>query len=174
VNANGFVLMPFVGSIKIKGLTRMQALDTIKSKMAKHIKDPFISIRALDVHVKVLGQVEKQGPLIMPENDATIVNALAQSGGINEFARRDSILIIREEDGIRKHIVVDMRDGQKLFSSEGYRLKHNDLLVISSNKTFYKSLRNNETNIGLGALTPITAVLGILFFTVPLISYLRR
>lgn len=173
VNSKGYILMPYLDSISVVGKTRMQIVDTIKIKISRFIKNPFVAIRPLDIHVKILGQIEKQGLLVMPENDATVINAIAQAGGVNQFAKRDSILIIRELNGERKLLVVDLRDGRGVFNSDAYRLQNNDLLIVPSNKIYYKQLRNVETNVGLGALTPISTVLGILFITIPLINFLR-
>lgn len=174
VNKDGYINMPMTGKIYLKGMTRFEAIDTIKARLSKYILNPFVTIRPLEVQVKLLGQFERQGIVSMPENDATILNALSQSGGINQFARRDSVWVVREDGSQRKVFVIDLRSGTSLFNSEVFQLQQNDLIYAQPNRFFYRSLKNNENTVNLGFLGPITAVLTVLFLTLPIITFFSR
>lgn len=174
VNHDGNINMPMAGKIFLRGFTRFEAIDTIRARLSKYVLNPFVTIRPLEVQVKLLGQFERQGIVSMPENDATILNALSQSGGINQFARRDSVWVIREDSNKRHLYAIDLRSGSSLFNSDVFQLQQNDVVFAQPNKIFYRSLKNTENNVNLGVLSPLTAILGILFFTIPIISFFNR
>jgi polysaccharide export outer membrane protein len=173
VGLDSTVVLPILGSLKVAGLTRSEAVDIVKKSAAKFIKDPYVSIRPLDIQVKVIGEFEKQGIISLPENDATLINAISQVGGFKQFSKRDSIYVIRETDSLRSLYVVDFRSASAVYNSNVFQLQQNDVIYVQPNTVFFKSLRNSENNIAIAALNPITAILGILFFSIPIITFLR-
>lgn len=173
VGVDSAVILPILGSLKLAGLTRLQAINLVKTAASKYIKDPYVSIKPLDIQVKVIGEFERQGLVSLPENDATLINAISQVGGFKQFSKRDSIYVIRESDSLRNVYVVDFRSASAVYKSNVFQLQQNDVIYVQPNNVFFKSLRNSENNVSLGALSPITTILGILFFTIPIITFLR-
>lgn len=174
VSDDSIISIPLLGDIIATRFNRPELTELIRSKAAYYIKDPYVLIKPVQIQVRVLGQVERQGPIIIPENDANLAYVLAQVGGVSQFAKRDSIMIVREENGNRKAYYVDIRDGQSFFTSPVYRLQQNDLVVIQPNEYFFKQYKNQENSINLGRITPIATVLGIVLIIFPLISIFNR
>lgn len=174
VSDDSTISLPLIGSINVCQYNRPQLTSVIKNKAASFVKDPFVLIKPVRIQVKVLGQVERQGSFEITENEATVSSVLAQVGGISQFARRDSIAVIRETEGLRKTYYVDIRDGKSFFNSPVYRLQHNDIVVINPNDYFFKNSRNQENAVNLGRLTPVSTVLGVLFFIIPIYTILFR
>lgn len=174
VSDDSTISLPLIGSINVCQYNRPQLTNLIKNKAASFVKDPFVLIRPVQIQVKVLGQVERQGLFTIAENDATLSSVLAQVGGVSQFARRDSIVVIRDIEGELKTYYVDIRDGKSFFNSPVYRLHQNDIIVINPNDYFFKNSRNQENAVNLGRLTPVTAILGILFFILPIYTIFFR
>lgn len=170
---DGFINMPLIGKIKVLGLARTEVEKIVKSKLAPFIKDPFVSIKPLTIQIKVIGQVDKQNVIVLPENEANLVTVLANVGGLQNYARRDSILVIREQNGNRQLINVDLRDANKFFNSPAFQLQNNDVVVVQANDYFFKNYRNQEIATNMGRITPYLAILGILFIIIPVIQLLR-
>lgn len=174
VSDDSTISLPLIGSINVCQYNRPQLTKVIKNKAASFIKDPFVQIKPVQIQVKVLGQAERQGQFTIPETEATLSSILAQVGGVSLFARRDSIAVIRESEGLRKTYYVDIRDGKSFFNSPVYRLQHNDIVVVNPSDYFFKSYRNQENTVNLGRVTPIATILGLTFFIIPLITIFRR
>jgi polysaccharide export outer membrane protein len=168
------ITIPLAGKVKIAGLNRSNAALRIKNEMAKFIKNPYVSIQPLEVNIIVMGQVDRQQVVSMPEKEANILRALTLAGGLNQFSKRDSVFVIRESDKVRKLISIDFRDAKTVYASEGFKLQNNDIVMIKPNDYFYKQVRNSENSINLGRITPVTTILGIFFLLIPIYSILSR
>ena len=174
VSEDSVINIPLIGEIKVCNYNRSGLVKFIKSKVGYFIKDPFVQVKPLQIQVKVLGLVERQGIITMPENDATLASLLAQVGGVAQFSKKDSLLVIREELGLRKSYYVDLRSGTGFFNSPVYKLKQNDIVVVKPSDYFFKSARNQEVGINIGRITPVTVILGILMFLYPIINIINR
>lgn len=168
------ISLPLVGIINACQFNRPQLTKHIKEKVGLYIKDPFVLVKPVQIQIKVLGQVEKQGVFNVQEADANLVSVLAQVGGVSQFAKRDSLMIVREEDGLRKTYYVDMRDGQSVFNSPVYRLQQNDIIIVKPSDYLFKSFRNQEVGIDIARISPIATILGLLLVAYPLISLFNR
>ena len=174
VSNDSIITLPLIGDVFACRYNRPQLTAYIKQRSAEFIKEPFVLIKPIQIQVKVLGQVERQGPIIVPENDATLTSVLAQVGGVSQFSKRDSVLVIREEEGLRKKYYVDIRDGNAFFNSPAYRLQQNDIIVVQPSDYFFKNYKNQENNINLGRITPIGTVIGVSLFVIQLFVMFNR
>jgi polysaccharide export outer membrane protein len=63
----------------------------------------------------------------------TITEALSLAGDLNITAKRNDITLVRERDGKREYIPIDLTS-KKLFQSPYFYLKSNDLLFVQPSK----------------------------------------
>lgn len=168
------ILVAFVGRVKIAGMNRNRAVELLKKELSKYIKNPVVQMQPLEIQIVVFGQAEKQMVVSMPEKEANLLKALTLAGGVNQFSKRDSVIVIRETEGERKFIVVDLRNIKDFYASQAYKLENNDVVFIKPNDYYYKQLKNSETVINLGRLAPVTVLLGILFFVIPIWTAFSR
>src|SRR6185312_11303416 len=81
----------------------LERVDTVRP-------DGMISFPLInEVHsfaVSVLGEVKTPGRYEL-KNDATVLDVLAQAGGLSEFASPSKIVILRDEDGSKRRILFD-------------------------------------------------------------------
>jgi len=86
---------------------------------------------------------------------------LTQSGDLTLFAKRDNILVIREENGTREFARLDI-SSNKIFESPYFNLQQNDFIYVEPNKTKFIAndviTNRNIRNLGLG-LTILSTVL---------------
>lgn len=128
VDESGSITLPQIGKIKVSGLTQEQIESKIQQELKKYIKDLGVTVRQLTFDVIVLGEVGKSGRLNLAGTRNTIIDVIA-GVGLSENSRRDSILLIREENGIRKTYSYDLRTGE-VFNSPFFYLKQNDIVYI--------------------------------------------
>lgn len=137
VDQDGFILFQGIGPLKVEGLNKKQLAALLNSKLKDTLlKNPYYSIRFLNMKVSVLGEVKNPGALSIPNERLNILEALSLSGDFTDFAQRDSVLIIRENLGVRKIIPMDLSKTDVL-NSPDYFLQHNDVVVVKGIKQKY-------------------------------------
>lgn len=129
VDHKGFIDFPVLGKINIKDLSIETAKDTLVSKLKAYIKDPVVNIRLLNFKVTVSGEVNRPGSFIIYNDRITLPELFAMAGDLTPYAKRDSILIVREFKGERTYGSVNM-NSNSLFESEYYFLQQNDYIYI--------------------------------------------
>src|SRR5690606_37267784 len=91
------------------------------------------------------------------DNDRpTILDAIASAGDLKITAKRDDILVTREEEGKRHSYRLDIRDAD-IMNSPAYYLAQNDIIYIEPNttgiqgnrSTWYLSLGMTVVTVGL-------------------------
>ena len=136
VDINGNIEYPRIGLIRAEGLTKLQLADTIKRKINEKdsvLMNPSVIIRFQNVKVTLLGEVNKEGPISVPVERVTILEAIGLAGGIKDYGMKDSVLVIREIDGKRMVGSVDLTSNN-LFESPYYHLMQNDVVVVEPSK----------------------------------------
>jgi len=110
VRPDGKISLPLLNDIQAAGLSPMQLRDNIAKKLADYMPNPEVSVIVREVNhfkVSVLGEVKKPGQYGF-KSHATVLDAIAVSGGLNDFASRSKIVVIRNEgNGSTKRIPVN-------------------------------------------------------------------
>jgi len=166
VDAQGNFLFHSLGPVHAEGLTKMQLKSLLEQKLDTFLKHPYVDIRFLNKRVTILGEVSKPGIINIPEDRLTILDALALSGDITVFGRRDNILVIREENNKRTMARLNIKDAG-IYRSDYFNLHSGDLVYIEPIRK--KPTGTDQTllrNVSLAAT--LVSVLAILY------SVLRR
>jgi polysaccharide export outer membrane protein len=70
----------------------------------------------------------------VPSEKISLLEALALAGDLTIYARRDNVMVIREENGQRIIKRIDLNT-TSLFTSPYYYLKSNDIVYVEPNKS---------------------------------------
>lgn len=98
VSTSGDLFYPYVGTIKVAGLTVAEARKRIADGLSKVIKDPQVDIRVVAFRarrVQVTGAVNSPGIVNLDDTPKGVLEAIAERGGISEIASRRRIELIR-------------------------------------------------------------------------------
>lgn len=136
VNANGTIQFPILGSLKAAGLTKDQLKDSIEKRLLqrKLLVDPIVSIRFTSFHVTVLGEVNHPTDINVANEKISLLEAIGLAGDLTIYARRDNVLVIREENNNKVIKRLDLNSNE-LLSSPYYYLKSNDVVYVEPNKS---------------------------------------
>ncbi|WP_426095396.1 polysaccharide biosynthesis/export family protein [Flavobacterium sp. DSR2-3-3] len=134
VDANGFIDFPIVGKLKISGFTRSEVLKILQDKIAMFIKNPIINFRIMNFKYSVQGEVTAPGSYSVASERITLIEALSKAGDLTIYGKRNSILIIREIDGVKSYNRVDITKTE-FINSPFYYLAQNDVVYIEPNKS---------------------------------------
>ncbi len=101
VRPDGRITMPLIKEVAVAGLTPKQAEGVITAGIGKFISDPNVTVVVASINSKkiyLIGAVKKEGTLPYTYG-MTIMQALSEAGGLNDYAKRKKIYILRTENG---------------------------------------------------------------------------
>jgi polysaccharide biosynthesis/export protein len=125
-----------LGSIHAEGMTKQQLAVEIKKRLTQPVEllaNPTVIIRYLNFKVTVLGQVGREGPVTVPGERLTILEAVGLAGGITEYGKKDKVKVLREIDGKREIGIINL-SSDSLFISPYYTLMQNDVVMVEPTK----------------------------------------
>jgi len=158
----GNVSLPIIGNVKIAGLTRDAATLLIQDKLAPYIKDPIVSIRILNFKVTVLGEVKSPGQIQAVNERLSLLEAIGAAGDLLITGERKNVLVIRENNGLKKEYRLDLTSTE-LLSHPACYLEQNDVVYIEPNSTKRKaSVIGPGTSIAIAFSSLVITTISIL------------
>lgn len=157
-----------LGVIHAEGLTKNELSAAIKKKLKEPVEvlsDPTVIIRFLNLKVTVLGQVGHEGPITVPGERLTILEAVGLAGGITDYGKKNTVKIIRETNGQREIAILDLTS-KDIFESPYYNLVQNDMIIVESTQQKIKEAEQMRTmqKISFGlTLVTVAATLSNIF-----------
>ena len=97
VRPDGGISFPFADNVQAKGRTISDVAAELQKKIVKFVPDAVVTVSLVQNagnRIYVLGRVNKPGEFQIPR-PVDVMQALAMAGGLNPFADRDSIRILR-------------------------------------------------------------------------------
>ncbi len=166
VDKDGFIRMPYIGNLLVKGFTTAQIRDTIVQKISYYFKDPVVNVRFANFKVTVLGEVKNPSTFVIPNEKPTVIDALGLAGDITLYGKRNNVLLIRDNEG-KKEIARLNLDSSRSISSPYFYLRPNDVLVVEASASRVESTdayRTKYISIIVGALSLATIIVARLLF----------
>ena len=165
VSEKGTVILPVLGDIVVSGKTKddieKELVLTLENK--GHLKNPTVNVRILNAKFTVLGEVKMPGTYAYTEQYISLPQALGYAGDVTAEANRKEVVIIREEDGIRKYHKIDLTKSD-WFNSPYFTIKQNDIVYVYPNNVKVKS-----TGF-IGNTTVVLSVISILLTSFVLLT----
>lgn len=100
VSASGEVSFPYVGRVKLSGLTEIQASEMIAARLSEYITRPQVTVRIAAFRSRrayVEGEVRSPGMQIFTDVPMTLPEALNRAGGITSNGDRSFVTLTRNE-----------------------------------------------------------------------------
>jgi len=132
VLTDGNISFPLIGVLTAAGKTVPDLKKEIEVKVKQYVTDPVVSVSVAQINsmiVYVIGRVNAPGKFALNAN-TTVLQALAMAGGLNPFAKRGDIKILRQEGGktwVFPFDYDDVIEGRNL--EQNILLKRGDVLV---------------------------------------------
>lgn len=134
VASNGTIDLPLVGNVAVGGQTREEVARVLKASYGEYVENPIVQIRILNYKITVLGDVANPGAFNIPNERVTLIDALGIAGDLNITANRKSILVIRDENGVKTETRIDLTT-RSVYESPVYYLQQNDVVYVEPNRT---------------------------------------
>ena len=111
VRPDGKVSLPLVNDIQAAGLTPTALRQQLIDRLSEFIPAPEVAVIVREVHsmkVAVVGSVKTPGRYEL-KSAATVLEMIALAQGFTDFASRDRVVILRQENGETKRIPFNYR-----------------------------------------------------------------
>ncbi|WP_224483077.1 polysaccharide biosynthesis/export family protein [Robertkochia aurantiaca] len=132
VDSDGNIQFPVLGTIHVAGMSRQELVKELEKQVSEYVVDPIINLRILNYKVTVIGEVMRPGTYSIQDERITLIEALGMAGDLTIYGKREKVLVLRENNGVKTHGMVDMTSTD-FIDSPFYYLQQNDVVYVQPN-----------------------------------------
>ena len=158
ISQEGTIDIPNVGEVFVLNQTLEEAESTISLKAEELLIDPFVIVKLANFQFTVLGEINAPGNYPVYKEGLTIYDAIAISGGINDYGNLKKIKIVRSEKNKKEVYNIDLTSS-KILTSDFFYLRNNDLIYVQPLK--FKGFRKSQSQLLLSALTTFAVLFNV-------------
>ncbi|MCA9711213.1 MAG: polysaccharide export protein [Myxococcales bacterium] len=132
VTADGSIMVPYIGPVRVEGLTPAQTAQQLNSRLNGIVDKPNAKVTVVEPRtpvVTVMGEVRSPGRFDVDHGES-LMSTLARAGGLTEFAHPTKIFVVRtypEPQRVRFRYE-DLVGG--LDRSINFQLRDGDVVVV--------------------------------------------
>jgi polysaccharide biosynthesis/export protein len=133
VRPDGKISLPLLNDVQAAGLSPMQLRDALVKRLADYMPTAEVSVIVLETKspkVSVIGEVSRPARYELTSR-TTVLDVLAMSGGLTQFAGRGRIFVLRRADEELKRVPFNYN---RAVSAEGeqvnFALEPGDIVVV--------------------------------------------
>jgi len=160
VDINGDINFPVIGTIKVAGLSKSQAIKYINEQLSPYLKNAIVTIQFMNYKVTVLGEVLRPGQYAISNERITILDALGLAGDMTIFGKRNNVLITRENNGKLEFVRLNL-NSDEVFKSPYFYLQQNDVIYVEPNSV--KSIGSQNISLYLSAVSTLVTTVAVIF-----------
>lgn len=167
VDVNGDIQFPTLGKLHVRGLTRIELQELIRTKLVEgnYMNNPMVDVRFMNFRVFVLGTADGGKVLNINNERCTFLEALAMAGGLNQYTKRDKIAVMREEDGKMVTHFLDPRSTD-VFYDEFFLLQQNDVIITQSFRRAYAQEGFNRTVAVISSVASVLSAAAMIYLVI--------
>ena len=130
VRPDGKISHPLINDIDVAGKTTSQLKAELTERFANFIENPEVSVVVREIHspkVSVSGNVRMAGYFELKTPDVTVLDMIAKAQGLNEFADRGNIKVIRRGKG-----AIDFKYNDAINGKNGanFTVQPGDVIIV--------------------------------------------
>jgi len=163
ISNKGTITLPLLGELPVEGLKIEEARNLIAKELSKHVKSPIVDVELVNFRITVIGEVNRPASLNVPGDQLNLLEALGMAGDMTVYGKRDNVLIIRENNGMRNMARLNLND-KKVYDSPYFQLKQNDIIYVEPDKSKEKEYSSN--NRALPIITACISAVAVLLTAV--------
>jgi len=129
VNDSGYVELPFIGPVYLKGLTIREAKTMVQNEIDKYLTNTLIVLKLVNYNVTVIGEVSMPGQYKIYQDKINIYEVLGMSGDMTTFANREEVILVRKtKKGSDIHRINLLEDD--ILESDFYYIMPDDIIYV--------------------------------------------
>lgn len=145
VDTKGDITFPVLGRLHVAGMTIEQLQEDLTRRISADVEDPHVMVAMTNFRVVVAGEVKEPHSIAVTRNRYSILDALSDAGDLTEYGERSNVLLVREENGQRKFVHLDLNSSD-LLASPYFYLRQNDYIYVEPNKVRQANSKYNQNN----------------------------
>ena len=101
VRSDGLISLPLIKEIEAAGLTPKQLEKALTDRLSKQIRQPDVTVLVKEIHserIYLIGALKKESQLTL-KSSITVLQAIAEAGGLTDYAKKSKIYVLRKENG---------------------------------------------------------------------------
>jgi polysaccharide biosynthesis/export protein len=158
IEYDGTAKFPLIGRIKLAGLTRRAAEDSLQVKYSAQYKDPFITITLSNRKVMVFpGSGSNAKVVHFTSDNMNLLEALAEVGGISNTGRAKKVKLIRGDLKNPKVFKIDLSTLEGMKEAD-LALQSGDIIYVDPYEDPASLFAKNITPY-LAAITSVASVI---------------
>jgi len=166
VYADGTVILPLLKAISVEGLTIKELNEELTERYRAFLNAPYIKASIKNHKVYVLGEVNKRGVVPIEGETISVIEVLAQAGGLTDHAIRNRIRIISEDRGRYTLHTLNLNSFETL-NQHNLMLKHNSIVYVEPKNA-------KATRVLINDYLPIMQAISSVLGTFLTIDYLKK
>jgi len=158
VESDGMVKVPTLGRVMVSGMTIKEAEQFLEGKYTQYYQKPFVYINVTNRRVIVFSAGSTSGKVLTVENEKfTLLEALAQAGGIDDFGKAYRIKVLRGDLNDPKVFLFNISSIEEMKKSN---------MVLQANDVIYVEKRARYVNRTLNELAPYISLVNTVLLIV--------
>lgn len=165
VRRDGTVELPKIGSVKIQGLSVTQCEELFKELYSVEYQKPFVQVQITNQRVVVFpGNGSDAKVILLENNNTTLMEALAQAGGITERGKASTVKLMRRSGDKRNVYVLN------LSTIEG--LQYVDM-IVQANDYIYVEPNPQITREVVKEIAPVISIISSAIVILTVVTNLK-
>lgn len=148
VSQRGTIQLPLLGEVLVAGSTADDLQTKLKTSLSKYLRNPTVNVKITNFKISVLGDVLRPDVFKIANSKVSVLDALSLAGDLNITALRTNVLLIREVEGKRSYINIDLTKTSTL-RADSYYLRNNDILYVQPDKTKFAEVDRGYRTLSL-------------------------
>ena len=129
VTQEGTVRLPLIGSVNLWGYTEDEATRYLMDEYGKYLRSPYVTLKIMNQRLFILGEVNTPGVVPITNGTISLIEAIARSGDLTDFAERRGILVLRGDLRDPEVRMIDLTHMSTIKIASLY-LKPNDIVYV--------------------------------------------
>ncbi|PKP23205.1 MAG: hypothetical protein CVU05_00570 [Bacteroidetes bacterium HGW-Bacteroidetes-21] len=160
VEFDGQVKLPSLGRVALAGMTLREAESMLETKYAEFFIEPFVMLSVVNKRVIVFSGGSSSGQVLEMKNDNyTLIEALADAGGISQLSKSYKIKLLRGELTAPQIFVFNIRSIKDM-QKANFVLQANDIIYVET-RPAYGTRIVTEISPYLSILSSVLLVYGL-------------
>jgi len=157
---SGYITFPYLGEVPVKNMNLTEAKYLLEDLLTKYIVQPIVIVKFLNKSFTVLGEVKRPGNFVMNSEQINILEAIGLAGDLTDYANRNKITIMREENDTVTFEYIDVTD-RNVINSEFYYLRPNDIVYVEPLKAKFWGIKPSAPETIMTYISFLSALLSV-------------
>lgn len=112
INPEGYIVMPLIGEVKVKGYTVYEVMQILKEKLSEHLRNPYVYVRPL-IRIIVRGAFFKPGAYHV-DPAASLWSVVELAGGPQYDCNLQKMHVLRGGEMVIQDVLKEFEKGISL------------------------------------------------------------